>query len=266
LSVPAPRIAEGEFGRIEYFELGHGPAIMALHASGAGAPTLLPLAETWAARGHRVVIPAFDGYGGTQVSAGDDAIERHCTVLMTMLARETEPAKLFGHSMGGLVALIAAARGHAGIASIAAVEPVAIGVLREHAEDAPALAPDDAAVARIAPAMAEGRHEDAIRDFISLWNGQPWAEIPERMRTAILRQAPQIHADTASGALKHVHAGFYAMIDVPVTLIETEHGPETAKAVIRRLREVLPQARQERIAGVGHMGPVTQPALFAHLV
>lgn len=259
-------MAEGGFGRIEYFELGRGPAIMALHASGAGAPTLLPLAKAWAARGHRVVVPAFDGYGGTRISAGDDAIERHCTVLTSMLARETGSAKLFGHSMGGLVALTVAAHGHAGIASIAVVEPVAIGVLREHAEDAPALAPDDAAVARIAPAMAEGRHEDAIRDFISLWNGQPWAEIPERMRTAILRQAPQIHADTASGALKRVFAGDYAAIDVPVTLIETGNGPETAKAVIRRLREALPHARHERMAGTGHMGPVTQPALFAHFV
>lgn len=265
MSVEKPRLAEGAFGRIEFFEFGDGPAIVMLHASGTGAPTLLPLARLWAGRGRRVVIPAFDGYGGTRISGEGDAIERHGIVLETMLARESEPADLFGHSMGGLVGLTAAARGNALVRTVTAVEPVAIGVLREHPEDAAALAPDDAAVAKIAPAMAEGRHEDAVRDFISLWNGQPWDEMPERMRAAIVRSAPQIHADTSSGALKHVFADFYAAIRVPVTLIETEHGPETARAVIRRLRQALPGAHYERIAGAGHMGPIEKPALFAHL-
>ena len=265
MNAPAPRLTEGPFGRIQFFEVGDGPALLMLHASGTGAPSLLPLASLWRDGGRRAVIPAFDGYGDTAVDHDGDAIQRHCEVARRMLERESEPIDVFGHSMGGLVALTLATERHPGIRSVAAVEPVAIGVLREHPEDADALRPDDEAVAKIAPAMAGGRAEDAVREFITLWNGQPWDGMPERMRQAIVRLAPQILADTSSAALKQVFAGFYASIDVPVTLIETERGPETAKAVIRRLRAVIPHARHESIAGAGHMGPIEKPGLFAHL-
>ncbi|WP_416897224.1 MAG: alpha/beta fold hydrolase [Minwuia sp.] len=265
---PEPLRLDGEFGTVAGFRLGNGsgrPLVM-LHASGTGPATLLALAQTAAEAGRTVWVPGFDGYGGTAIAGGGESIARHCTVLEAVLAALGGEVELFGHSMGGLIALTVAARGALPVRGITAVEPVAIGVLREHAEDAAALAPDAEAVAKIAPAMAEGRHEDAVRDFISLWNGRAWDKMPEKMRTAIIRMAPQIHADTSSVSFATTPAAHYSSIPCPVRLVATERGPVTAHAVIRRLLSANTAWREERIAGVGHMGPIEAPAAFAHLV
>ena len=260
---------DGEFGTIAGFTLDGGdarPPLLMLHASGTGPATLLALAQRAAATGRRVVIPGFDGYGGTAIAGGGDAMSKHCCVADAVLDHLGTAPDLFGHSMGGLVALTVAARGARAVGAITAVEPVAIGVLREHVEDAEALAPDVKAVSKIAPAMAGGRHEDAIRDFISLWNGQPWDRIPEKMRQAIVRMAPQIHADTSSVSFAETPARFYSAIASPVHLVETQRGPVTAHAVIRRLLSTNAAWTSERIDGAGHMGPIEAPDAFAHLV
>jgi pimeloyl-ACP methyl ester carboxylesterase len=49
----------------------------------------------------------------------------------------------------------------------------------------------------------------------------------------------------------------YARLAMPVLLLEGETTPAPPKAVARRLLQVLPDAAHVRIAGAGHMGPIT---------
>ncbi|WP_417515367.1 alpha/beta fold hydrolase [Minwuia sp.] len=261
------RRLSGSFGEIAYFDVGgdRRPLLM-LHASGTGPATLLKLAEAAVEAGRRVIIPGFDGYGGTHIENGDDAIARHRTVVETMLDHMAEPVDVFGHSMGGLLSLTVARTVHPLIRSVTAVEPVAIGVLRAHPDDAEALAADVDAVSRIGPAMDAGRPEDALRDFIGLWNGQDWDTIPPRMREGILRLAPQIRNDTSSVSFLMVGADAYRTISCPVHLIATGRGPETAKAVIRRLREANPAWTSSIVEEAGHMGPIEVPGHFAAFI
>ncbi len=253
-------------GTIDGFHVGanDAPRLLMLHASGTGATSLIRLAELAAARGWCAILPNLDGYGTTRL-AGPDAMTRHLAVARSILTRASEPLPVFGHSMGGFVALRLAAEG-VPIRRLSVFEPVAIGVLREHPEDAEKLALDTAAVSRIAPLMAAGKPAEAVRDFISLWNGDTWDDLPDKARQSIVAMAPQINADTANVSYDTHLAAHYAGIEVPVTLVGSENGPPPARAILHRLGQVLPAARRITIAGAGHMGPVQVPKLFGDVL
>lgn len=253
---------EARIGIIDGFEVGpeDAPRLLMLHASGTGAASLIRLAEIAAERGWCAILPNLDGYGATRVT-GPDAMARHMAVARHLLDQTSSPLPVFGHSMGGFVALRLAADG-VPMRRLTVFEPVAIGVLREHAEDAEVLSQDTRAVSRIAPLMAKGRAEDAVRDFISLWNGDRWDDLPEKARQSIVAMAPQINADTAKVSFDTNFASHYAAIDAPLTLVGSEKGPPPAARILDRLADALPRARRVTIADAGHMGPLQVPAQF----
>lgn len=264
-----PQRLEGPFGTVGYFDLpGQGRPLLMFHASGAGNASLLRLAGMISENGGRPVrVVALDGYPGTRITEGATALDRHITTVRIMLNDIGEPADLFGHSLGGFTVLNVAKVAGDQVASVTAVEPVAINALREHAEDAEALALDDGPVSRIAPAMAAGRPEDAIRDFIEVWNGVSWHEMPQGARDAILKLAPQILEDTNAIRFAGGFAADYRVIPCPVHLIGTGRSPETARAIIRRLHAANPDWQVTMIPEAGHMGPIEQPERFAaHIV
>lgn len=253
-------------GRIDGFEVGaeDAPRLLMLHASGTGAASLIRLAEFAAARGWCAILPNLSGYGATRVDA-PDAMTGHLAVARHFLEQSDAPLPVFGHSMGGFVTLLLAAEGLP-IRRITVFEPVAIGVLREHPQDAAVLKLDTEAVSRIAPLMAEGKPEEAVRDFISLWNGDRWDDLPEKARQSITAMAPQINADTARVSFDTRFAAHYAAIGVPVRLVGSEKGPPPAARILDRLAEVLPTAERVTIAGAGHMGPLQVPGRFADVL
>jgi len=257
---------ETGIGTIDGYEVGEPDArqCLMLHASGTGAGSLIRLAELAANQGWCAVLPNLDGYGETRVE-GADAMARHISVARHLLEAATSPLPVFGHSMGGFVALRLAAAGIA-MRQLTVFEPVAIGVLREHAEDAQALILDTKAVERIAPLMAAGRPEEAIRDFISLWNGDNWDELPEKARRSIVSMAPQINADTSTVSYDRYFAAHYATISIPVKLVGSENGPPPAARILDRLAAVLPQAERVTISGTGHMGPLQRPEAFVDVL
>lgn len=264
----APQEIEGPFGRVGFFHLtGSGHPLLMFHASGAGNASLLRLAGMVSDRtGRPIWTVALDGYPGTQIAGGDTAFERHMTAVGAMLDHVGASADLFGHSVGGFTCLNVAKNADNRVTSVTAVEPVAVNTLREHAEDAEALELDDGPVSRIAPAMAEGKPEEAIRDFIEAWNGVAWTDMPTPAREAILRFAPQILADTNAIRFAGGYADAYRSIACPVHLIGTGRSLETARAVIRRLHAANPHWATTMIPEAGHMGPIEQPELFAPLI
>lgn len=263
-----PQTHAGDFGRIGYFHLpGEGAPLLMYHAAGAGNASLLRLAGMFNAKtGRPAYTISLDGYPGTEISVGDDAFERHKTAFRTMLDFAGEPVDIFGHSLGAFTSLNVAKEQDPRILSVTVVEPVALQTLREHAEDAEALALDDNAVGKIAPAMEDGRPEDAVREFISLWNGQPWDTIPEAARQTILGFAPAIWRDTNAIRYAGGFADDYRKIACPVHLIGTDQSPITAGAIISRLHSVNPDWRVSLVEGAGHMGPIEKPDLFAPLI
>ena len=107
--MPVVDTAAGPVGWLDWGE--GGPALAMLHASGTGARTLAPLAGLLAAD-RRVLAVDFDGYGETRLNAPADVLERHLAAACHLFRLAgPAPFDLFGHSMGGLVAVLGDGRG-----------------------------------------------------------------------------------------------------------------------------------------------------------
>ena len=105
--------------------LGTGPALVLVHGSVAGAAQTWveqrPLAERWT-----LVLVDRPGYGETPVVERED-FEVDAELLAAAL---TERGHLVGHSYGGVVSLLAAAKAPDAVRSLTVVEPPAFGVAR----------------------------------------------------------------------------------------------------------------------------------------
>ncbi len=104
-----------------------------------------------------------------------------------MLQTQEGPVDIFGHSMGGFMALQAARHWPDKIGKLAAIETVAFGAIATgDPVDEAALAIDQNANAALVSAYDRGDREQGIAAFISLWNGPPWAKLPEPVRAGLV--------------------------------------------------------------------------------
>lgn len=102
------RLSLGET-RIRYLVGGSGPPILLLHGLGGAASNFLRVAPALAAR-RRVVVPDLPGHGRSEPLAGAASLDPFAEAVLSVAeAEDAVPAPLVGHSLGGLVALRAAA-------------------------------------------------------------------------------------------------------------------------------------------------------------
>jgi len=118
------------FGAVETLEWGDGDQLMVLlHAAASGPWGLTDLAERLLRPGRRVVAPALAGYGGTRVEGAPDPVSAHATVARwTLAAFPARRQVLFGHSLGGLTAVLTAA-GRDDLAALVLFEPIVLAAL-----------------------------------------------------------------------------------------------------------------------------------------
>jgi pimeloyl-ACP methyl ester carboxylesterase len=94
------------------------PTLLLLHGALGSPATLEPLAELLAAD-FNVKTFAFEGHGGREVTLETFTLPHFAEEVLALLqTHETAPAHVFGYSMGGYAALLAARREPARFASI----------------------------------------------------------------------------------------------------------------------------------------------------
>jgi pimeloyl-ACP methyl ester carboxylesterase len=95
--------------RIRYLAGGSGPPIVLVHGLGGAAANWRLVAPMLAAR-HRVLVPELPGHGGSEPLGGASSLDPFAEALVAVAeAEDAVPAPWVGHSLGGLVALRAAA-------------------------------------------------------------------------------------------------------------------------------------------------------------
>jgi pimeloyl-ACP methyl ester carboxylesterase len=96
-------------GRIDYDEVGSGPAVVLLPGSCSTGAAWRPVIAAWGNQ-FRSVTTSLLGYGGTSErrAAGDPSNSRNAEAMESVIRRAGGRVHLVGHSFGGLVALAVA--------------------------------------------------------------------------------------------------------------------------------------------------------------
>ena len=249
---------------LDYWLGGEGSALLILHGGGASADALLGLAEGIGA-GYRVLVPNLAGYGrSAPQDVARPALEQHQAVVQRAFALCQGSIDLVGHSMGGFMALRAAARWPARVRKLVAAEPMCFGTLQTGDRvDAQALAEDRAAIDALVAHVDAGRIEPGVAAFIDYWGGAPWLALPEHVRARLVAMGRQLRREAYETSYDATPASAYAALGGQTLLLAGAASPLPVRRIVARLAEAMPGGQTGTIDRAGHMSVVTQPALFA---
>jgi pimeloyl-ACP methyl ester carboxylesterase len=261
-----PVLKAGDFN-VDYMDIGSGPAVVLIHSSASGYRQWRQLVESLQKR-HRVLAVNLFGYGKTSpwpplrpLTAADQA-----RLVAAVAALPHEPVILVGHSLGGAVALEAAAMLADRVRLVVAFEPILFGHLREHG---PAGAYDE--IAHIARRYGELAHKGdwnaAGEWFIDYWAGAgTWAAMPnERRQNTMAMLPPVLHEwEMATSGLRPLEG--WRAIAAPVHLLHAADTRAPTRAIVQLLAQTYPDWEVHEVASGGHMAPLARPDLVNPLI
>lgn len=244
-------------------EAGSGPAVVCIHCNASSSSQWRSLMDRLAPT-HRVLAPDTHGAGRGPAWPTGRPLTLHDEValLEPVFAAAGTPFALVGHSYGGAVALLAALKHPQRVHTLVLYEPTLFALL-----DAASPAPNAAdgirrTVARAAAALAAGDRGAAAEAFIDYWMGAgAWAAKPESQRSAI--EAAVVNVQGWGRALldESTPLAAFGALRMPVLLMRGSQTPWSASAVAALLAQTLPRVETRHFEGLGHMGPITHPAL-----
>jgi pimeloyl-ACP methyl ester carboxylesterase len=208
---------------------------------------------------YRVLAPDLLGYGesGSWPAGHPFHFRQDVAFLQSLLADETAPVHVVGHSYGGLLALQLALHAPELVRSVAAYEPVAFSVLDPAGVTD---APNDLQW-KWEPG-ADGVDEAWLRRFVDWWSGPgAWDRLGAATRGGFLAVGWKLYQEVLSLARDTTSAAEYAAIRVPVLLLAGATSPPVEHRIIETLAAALPRALVRIFPGVGHMGPLSHMKL-----
>ena len=236
--------------------------VILLHSSAASA-------RQWDALADRLR-PAFDvhaidlhGHGRQAPWSGDRGPSVHDEAALVLpIIERAGGAHLIGHSYGGAVALHLSAARPSLVRSLAVYEPVLFGLLAEH-EPRGAAAGEAFDLAETMRALvADGRAAAAAERFVDYWSGASvWSRLGPERQGAVVSRMPIVVQHFDALYAEPLPAARLARLTMPVLCLTGERSTAAALRIAALLRDLLPGARHEMLAGLGHMGPITHAPL-----
>ncbi len=254
-------------GQVSWLEFGAGAGLTVLIHGAASSPlAFVPLAQALASAHRRVVCLGLHGYGPTALNEPDILRAHTGAVRLLLDVLEADRCALFGHSLGGLVALLAAVA-DSRVSRLCLYEPIALGVLDpSDAEDAAGLAWDRRIVRKMCQRVDAGQAELGVRTFVEAWNDTPWQAMPHKIRAALIASAAQLSRETTAAGCAPLGSHHIASLTQPMLLLHGTASPPVIARIVKRLMAGAAQASEVALAGKGHMAPVTDPAALAPLL
>lgn len=245
---------------LAYRDQGQGQALVLVHGSpgeGRAWARVLPHLEGK----FRIVTPDLPGYGESD-PAHLPGTQAKAAAIAALIRAIGQPVWLCGHSYGGNVALHAALEVPEALLGLGLFEPVLMRALElagEHVRLAAARQFFSDYIAEV-----ESGAPDAVGTMIDYWFGQgAYRRLPpkviESLRMGAARNALDVRAAFAETLTRDDMAAF----PVLARIVHGDAGPQTAPAIARALRQLLPRAALAAIPGAGHGMLDSHPAEVA---
>ncbi|MGN6325382.1 alpha/beta fold hydrolase [Pseudolysinimonas sp.] len=234
------------------------PTIFALPALGSGARSFEPLAAALAADADLVAID-LPGFGGRSAADGTTVDEMVALVLREIRRRQPHRWLLLGHSMGGKIASLVAARTLSGDAPLFGLAGV---VLLAGSPPSPEPMDEDRRE-RMLSWTADGSRLNAaqIREFIDGNVGAPLPDDRDALMRELLAAAdPEAWTAWLQRGSREDRSAETGVLDLPALVIaggeDADLGEEAQRAVNG---PVYPRARFATLDGAGHLLPLERP-------
>lgn len=249
-------------GRIHAVERGQGPPIVLVHGVTLGVATWAPQLRRLA-DGHRVIALGQRGHGRSLAGEGGYSLERLADDLLEVLdALEVAGAVLVGHSMGGMVSLLAAVRRPddlrrhvAGLVLLAtSAGPLVPGPMRGR------LVGTLAAGAERGFRRAEQRGGGLlpVEELGPLFTRASFGARPapadiELTRTMVAAMSPTAMSGLLPGLLSYDVSRGIGAIDLPTWVVVGSRDMLTPPRMARAMAAAIPGAKLVVFEGCGHM-------------
>lgn len=238
-------------------DTGEGDPAVFLHSSGLSGAQWRRTIDALSGAGGRAIVPDLLGSGRSAPwpDGKPFRFELDVDVVGRLLQRIGRPVHLVGHSYGGHIALRAATLAPERVLSLALYDPVSFGVLDLDA--------DNEAFAEMSGlerpwGVSEHDHAAWLRAFVDYWGGpEAWSRLREPARVEMLRVGWVVHAGAKSLVADRTGVDAYRSLAAKTLLVTGERSPIAARRIVEKLGETIPGAHVERLAGAGHMGPLT---------
>ena len=248
------RFAELRGGRMGYFVAGGGEPLVLVHGLAGAAANWLALAPLLLTE-RRVLVPELPGHGGSAPLPAAPSLNVYADRLAELIERETGPAPVVGHSLGGAVVLRLAIRRPELVTALVLAGAAGISSGTRRARYALAMTGLVKPGKRVAPYRRAVARSDLLKVlFFGRWGASDPAALKGEVVESFLSEAP-LHTDTVSAAKALIREDPRADLDrvrCPVLLLwgARDHQLPVADAFefARRLR-----ARLRVIADCGHL-------------
>jgi pimeloyl-ACP methyl ester carboxylesterase len=173
------------------------------------------------------------------------------------------PFHLVGHSYGGGVALRFAADHTERLLSLTLIEPSCFHLLRTGDAEGRHLLGELLAVAdAVNLGVICGDYRSGMETFIDYWSGAgAWASLSEDKQAHLAGLAIHIAHHFWGLIQEDKSLAAYAAVNVPTLILCGTRSPKPSRAITRMLADALPRVRHRTIRNVGHMSPLTHPAV-----
>jgi pimeloyl-ACP methyl ester carboxylesterase len=261
-----PLIKAGAFD-LDYWEAGHGPALVLVHSSASGNRQWRRLADALQDRYRLIAVNLF-GYGATSSWPGDrkQTLRDQADLVMAAAVIAQEPVVLIGHSLGGVVALEAVLRLGERARMGIVFEPIPFYLLRDHAPDG--VFTEIAGIGSgFRERAARGDWDGAGTLFIDYWSGEgAWAALTPERKAGVLAMLPLVIQEwdavlTPSRTLQE-----WQSISIPMHVIRAADTRRPAHTLANLLTATGGAWRLHEVAEGGHMAPVGRPDLVNPLI